>query len=147
MTRLAALALCAGLLFSSAAPAAAQMQPGLWRFTQTTESGGRSRARTSTRCVSLAQAKDPAAYFQPRGVGCALIAHNTWAGRVTSTMRCAQGDTTSEITSTVRVASPTQISITTTMGVTSKAGRATVRLTGSGERIGNCGARRGKKKG
>lgn len=142
MTRVAApLALCAIVFAFDAAPAAAQMQPGLWRFTQTTQSDGQAKTRTSTRCVSEAEAQNPVAYFEPRGDGCALTANSTWGGRITSTMRCVQGDETSEVTTTVRIESPVRISISSFMGVTSKQGRATVALNGSGERIGECNGR------
>jgi hypothetical protein len=143
----ATVALCAALSMSLATPAAAQMQPGLWRFTQTTESGGRTRSRTTTRCVTAAQASDPAAYFHPRGAGCSLTSHSALGGRVTSSLRCTQGDVTSDITSVVSLSSPTQLTITTNVGLTTKSGRATVRMTGAGQRIGNCGSRRPQKKG
>jgi hypothetical protein len=129
-------------LLSAAPTAAATMEPGLWRFTQSTQGGGRARAKTTTRCVSAAQAGDPARFFQPLGRGCVLNSHSGFGSRITSTFRCSHGDGTTDVTSVISFASASEMSISTTMSVTSPRGTASAVLTGSGKRIGNCGGGR-----
>jgi hypothetical protein len=132
------------LCFVTAPAAAQQMQPGLWRFTQSTQAGGRSGGKTMMRCVSAAQAQRPAAYFTPRGRGCVVLSNSNWASRLTSTVRCKIGDRTSEVNSTVRISSPTSISVSTTMTASAGGRSGTIRMTGAGERVGDCGGGRRK---
>jgi hypothetical protein len=136
----APLALALGILLAtSAAPvAAAEMQPGMWRFTQTTQAGGRSKSRASSRCVSVAQAKDPASYFAPRGRDCALLSHSTFSGRISSTVRCTQGSTITDVTSTVSIESPTHLTLSSTMSAMVDGKSASVVVRGEGKRTGNC---------
>jgi hypothetical protein len=137
-------ALGAFYVLLSAAPAAAQMQPGLWRFTQRTDAGNNTKARGKVRtaCVTPAQAADAATYFQPRGRGCVLVQHSRFGTRLTSQVRCAQGGASSEISSTISIASPTQLSITTSMVGTRGGQTVSARMQGEGQRIGDCGGRR-----
>jgi hypothetical protein len=122
---------------AAAAPAsAAEMQPGQWRFTQTTQAGGRASTKATTRCVSPAQAKEPTAYFQPRGAGCAVTSLTNFGSRITSTLRCTQGAATSEITYTLIFASATDLTISTLL----TSGTASFTMTGQGKRVGECGA-------
>lgn len=145
MNRLTALTLAVGglLLGGVSGATAQQMQPGMWRFTQQIQSGGRTQSKTLTRCITPAQANNPAAYFAPRGRGCRIVSNSNWAGRLTASAQCVVGNVTSEVNSTVRVNSPTQISVSTTMTATANNRSAKQTLTGTGERIGECGGRRG----
>ena len=140
------LALSAFVLLAGVSYASAQkMQPGLWRFTQNTKVGSQTASKAKTQCLTSKQADNPAAFFAPRGRGCVLVTNSAWVNRLTATARCTVRGATSQITSTVRVSSPTSISISTTMTATGEGGRtATVSLTGAGERIGECGGRRGR---
>lgn len=134
---LALSALATGLMVESAV--AAEMQPGRWRFTQQTQMGTKARAKATTRCVSPAQAKNPAQYFAPAGRGCVLTGNSRgFTGGLVSSLRCQQGDTTSEVASTVTINSPTQMSVSTTMRISSPKGSGTVQIVGSGVRVGNC---------
>lgn len=117
---------------------AAEMQPGRWRFTQQTQMGGKARAKATTRCVSAAQAKNPAQYFAPAGRGCAQTGTTAFMGRVTSGLRCQNGDVMTEVSSTVTINSPTQMSVQTTMTMRSPKGSGTVTMIGSGVRVGGC---------
>jgi hypothetical protein len=118
--------------------AAQEMQPGRWRFTQQTQGNGKARAKATTRCVSPAQAKNPGQYFAPSGRGCALTSNTAWVGRLSSSLRCQQGDVTTDVSSTVTINSPTQMSVSTTMTMRSPKGSGTVTMVGSGVRVGNC---------
>lgn len=138
-----ALALALAASFVVAAPAienaaAAEMQPGRWRFTQQTQMGNKARAKATTRCVNAAQAQNPAQYFAPRGRGCSLASNTAFMGRISSSLRCQQGAVATEVTSTVTISSPTQMSVTTIMRMTSPRGSGTVQMVGSGVRVGNC---------
>ena len=144
--KLVCLVLALGALYFllSAQPAAAQMQPGLWRFTQRTDAGNNTKARGKTRtaCVTPEQAADAASYFQPRGRDCVLVQHSRFGTRLTSQVRCTQGGASSEISSTISIASPTELSITTSV-VGSRGGQTvSARMQGEGRRIGDCGGRR-----
>jgi hypothetical protein len=141
------LALGALYLFLSAAPAAAQMQPGLWRFSQSTDAGNNTKARAKVRtaCLTPAQAEDAATYFQPRGRDCVLVQHSRFGTRLTSQIRCTQGGATSDISSTISLASPTQLSITTTVVGTRGGQTVSARMQGEGQRLGDCGGGRRKR--
>jgi hypothetical protein len=142
--RFPALALGAALFCMGAAPArAAEMAPGLWRFTQTTQVEGRGRTRANTRCITPAQAADPARYFAPRGQGCVLTANTAFGSRITSTVRCTQEGVTTEVSSTIVFANPASLSITTTSSSRTPRGTINAVLRGAGQRVAACGARRG----
>ncbi|HEX2215194.1 MAG TPA: DUF3617 family protein [Xanthobacteraceae bacterium] len=142
--KIASLVLVLSILLALETPAAAaEMQPGLWRFTQRTQAGGQASQKTTTRCVSAAEAKNPASYFLPTGRGCALQAHSAAGGRIDSTLRCVNEGTVSDLTATVLIPNPTQMSITTAMTSTISGRSVSVSMTGQGQRIGACGGRRG----
>ena len=140
MTKSIALALALGVLLAGGGEDAdaAEMQPGMWHFTQTTQGGGRSKSKASRRCVTAEQAKDPARYFTPIGRGCALVSHSNFGGRISSNLRCANGETTTDVQSTVSIASPTHLTISTTMTASVGGKSASVVVRGEGRRTGNC---------
>lgn len=77
-------AILAGLLLLPAVPALAAdgPQPGLWKVTVATETGGVAQpARASERCLKPEQIKDTAKTFAPeQGADCARLAFE-WTGR------------------------------------------------------------------
>lgn len=138
--RIAPLALALGMLLAASAEpvAAVEMQPGMWRFTQTTQAGGRAKSRGKARCVSVAQAKDPARYFTPIGQGCALVSHSTLGSRISSTMRCTNGAATTDVISTVSIDTPTHLTMSSTMTVSAGSTSTSATIRGEGRRTGNC---------
>ena len=138
VSALSALFLC----WNAAPVGAAEMQPGLWRFTQTTSGGPRARARASTRCVTPEQAKDPVRYFTPAGQSCVLASHSSFGSRISSSLRCTEGDTTTDVNATIVFSSPAAMTITTTVAAQSPRGSASAVMHGTGQLIGACGGRR-----
>lgn len=136
-----ALALVGSFWLHGVTPAAAAtMQPGQWRFTQTTQAVGKGQTRTSMRCVTPAEASDPASYFTPLGEGCALVSHTSFGSRISSTLRCSQDNSTSDVTSIITFASPAQLSISTRMTTAAGNRSVTATMSGDGVRVGECPA-------
>jgi hypothetical protein len=134
------LALAAMPALASAPATAAEMQPGLWRFTQTTAgASGRARTTSTTRCVRPAEAADPVRYFVPRSRGsCELVENSSFGSRISSKMRCTVGQATQEVGTAISFDGPARMTITTTL-VTSAGGKSSsASLRGEGVRTGNC---------
>ena len=143
MTRLAAaaaLVLAAGLCAGIPAAGAAEMQPGLWKFTQRTSTAKGARASEKLRCITPADARDPVRYFTPRSDdgGCALVESSASMGRMSARLRCSNGSTTTEVSSLVTVESPTEITMASTVAVNASGREMTAGVKGEGRWVGAC---------
>lgn len=144
-TALFAAALFAGFPTLVLAQAANQMQPGLWRFTQRTgAAGGAARQRTQNRCVSAAEAGNPAMYFAPRASGatCAVTNHSALGTRLATRVRCTAGADVTDADISITLDTPQHLTIATTM----TRGAQTAQMQGEGQFVGPCGARARKKR-
>lgn len=121
---------------------AAEMQPGLWTFTQQTSAGGRVKQSRTVRCVRPAEAQDPVRYFAPhtgRGAAaCELVENSVFGGRISSRLRCSAGPTTMEIASIISIDTPAHLTIRTTLDTSGQGKSRSVGMTGEGTRTGNC---------
>lgn len=131
------------LMGRSPAAMAAEMQPGMWTFTQQTRTAAGVKRSRSVRCVRPEDAKDPVRYFAPRGGGraaaCELLENSVFAGRISSRMRCTAGQTSMDLGSIINIDTPTHLTIRTTL--TTNAGprqSSNVGMSGEGVRTGNC---------
>lgn len=138
------LMLVAGILLMGGSPAAtaAEMQPGLWIFTQQTRTAGGIKQSRKVRCVLPAEAQDPVRYFFPRAgaqnSACELIENSVFGSRISSRLRCAAGETSMELASIITIDTPTHLTIRTTLGTSGQGTSSSVGMTGEGTRTGNC---------
>ena len=138
MTALAAGTLLAGMVHASAT-AANQMEPGLWRFTQSTGTGnGKARQRTQNRCVSAADAANPVMYFAPRASGaeCAVTGQSAFGSQIKTQLRCGAGADLTEADIAITLDTPQHLTIATSL----TRGKATAQMRGEGRLLGPCGA-------
>jgi Protein of unknown function (DUF3617) len=119
---------------------AAQMQPGMWRFTQTTVgASGRERPSRTTRCVPPAEAADPVRFFAPRSDGsCELIENSSLGSRISSRMRCTIGQATREVVTAISFDGPARMTMTTTVATSAGGKSASASVRGEGVRTGDC---------
>jgi hypothetical protein len=134
------LALAAIFAVLSGPAAAAEMQPGMWRFTQTTTgASGRERPSRTTRCVPPAEAADPVRFFAPRSHGsCELIENSSFGSRISSRMRCTVGPATREVVTAISFDGPARMTMTTTVATSAGGKSASASVRGEGVRTGNC---------
>ena len=131
-----------GAIFAvlSGPAAAAEMQPGMWRFTQTTTgASGRERPSRTTRCVPPAEAADPVRFFAPHSRGsCELIENSSFGSRISSRMRCTVGPATREVVTAISFDGPARMTMTTTVATSAGGKSASASVRGEGVRTGNC---------
>jgi hypothetical protein len=134
--------LIAGTLLLGGNPAAtaAEMQPGLWIFTQRTTAGGRVRQSRTTRCMRPAEAKDPVRYFAPRarGSACQLTQNSVFGNRISAQLRCSAGETSTDVESIINIDAPTHMTISTTVTISAQGKSSSGGMSGEGVRRGNC---------
>lgn len=135
-----AVGLAAGVSAAGFAAEAADMQPGLWKFTQRTSTAKGVQASQKVRCVTPADARDPVRYFTPRANdgSCALVENSASLGRMSARLRCTDGPTTTDVTSLVVVESPTHISMSSSLAVNASGREMTAGVKGEGHWVGAC---------